>query len=289
MSIANCARSEENSHPPQFLDTNPDLADIVQERWQSSVLGQRGRLGYSCRDARSPSGLYPVAGCRGSATQGQGLAGRSGSTRISAKSGDQMAKRKFAPRQKLFIQEFPVDMNATQAAIRAGYSKKTARAQGHRLLTDADIRAAIVKKVKERADRTEVTADQVVTELALIAFSDMGNYVRLTDDGGVVLDWAEMPEGGTRVVSEITQERFWDGEGENARPVRKTKFKLYDKLAALNGLAKHLGMYIERRELSGPDGKPIQIEDAETYNAKERQQRTEAILDIGRARRTKRA
>jgi phage terminase small subunit len=134
-----------------------------------------------------------------------------------------------------------------------------------------------------------VTADQVVTELALIAFSDMGNYVQLGEDGRVHFDWSEMPDDGTRVISEITQEVTVEGRGDDAENVRKTKFKLFDKLGALTALGKHFGIFIERRELSAPGGGPIQIEDVSTCDAKERHERTEALLDRGRARRTERA
>jgi phage terminase small subunit len=73
------------------------------------------------------------------------------------------------PKRAAFVREYLIDLNATQAAIRAGYSERTARAQGHRLLTDADIGEAIHKGKAERAERTQVTAEMVVTGLQAIA------------------------------------------------------------------------------------------------------------------------
>ena len=74
-------------------------------------------------------------------------------------------------KQLQFVREYLVDMNGTQAAIRAGYSKVGARVQANRLLTNVDVRAAIAKMADKRAKKTEVTQEQVVVELRKIAFS----------------------------------------------------------------------------------------------------------------------
>ena len=156
--------------------------------------------------------------------------------------------RKLTARQQRFVEEYLVDLNATQAAIRAGYSEKAARFTGSENLTKPNIAEAIQKHLKKRSRRTEVTADKVIAEYALVAFADMADYIDFNSAGNVVLDWSQMPEGATKVISEITQEEFVDGKGEDARPVRRTKFKLHSKMSALNDLAKHLGMFIERHE-----------------------------------------
>ena len=87
-------------------------------------------------------------------------------------------------RQERFVAEYLVDLNATQAAIRAGYSAKTARSQGQRLLTNADIQAAIQAAMGERQRRTGVTQDEVVEALAGIAFAEAG------DDSDAVLKYS---------------------------------------------------------------------------------------------------
>jgi phage terminase small subunit len=76
------------------------------------------------------------------------------------------------PKRAAFVREYLIDLNATQAAIRAGYSPKTARAQGCRLLTDADIAAAVQGAQADRAERTLVTAEDVVRGLHGIATGD---------------------------------------------------------------------------------------------------------------------
>lgn len=92
---------------------------------------------------------------------------------------------KLNDRQQLFAQEYLVDLNATQAAIRAGYSQKTARSQGERLLTNVDIAAAIQRGIKERIEKTQITAERVLLELAAIAFMDIE---KLAEVGGKITD-----------------------------------------------------------------------------------------------------
>ena len=105
---------------------------------------------------------------------------------------------KLTPKQARFVQEYLIDLNAAQAAIRAGYSAKTARVIGHENLTKPDIAAAIEKAQAERAERAEVTADWVIDELRKIACANMADYMKSTPEGGIVLDFAESKPRGTR-------------------------------------------------------------------------------------------
>jgi phage terminase small subunit len=91
----------------------------------------------------------------------------------------------LTPKQQTFVDEYLVDLNATQAAIRAGYSKKTARSQGERMLTNVDVAAAIQKGFQKRSERTQITAEKVLLELAVIAFADLQ---QLADMGGRISD-----------------------------------------------------------------------------------------------------
>lgn len=74
-------------------------------------------------------------------------------------------KGKLSPKQQAFVREYLLDLNATQAAIRAGYSPKTARAQGQRLLTNVDIAEAIAEAKAKRAKKVELTAAEVIRRL----------------------------------------------------------------------------------------------------------------------------
>ncbi|MCR4646277.1 MAG: terminase small subunit [Oscillospiraceae bacterium] len=76
-------------------------------------------------------------------------------------------------KQKRFCEEYLIDLNATQAAIRAGYNPKTARSQGQRMLTKVDIVLYLQRLREEQSERTSITADTVLTELQRIALSDV--------------------------------------------------------------------------------------------------------------------
>jgi phage terminase small subunit len=115
----------------------------------------------------------------------------------------------LTPKQQRFVNEYLIDLNATQAAARAGYSKKTANEQGSRLLANVSVSTAITQRMNERSGRLEITQDMVLRELAKIGFSDIRKVVR----------WGE------------TQGR--DG----------LKVKLHDKKGTLVDIGRHLGMF----------------------------------------------
>jgi phage terminase small subunit len=160
---------------------------------------------------------------------------------------------KLTNKQRRFVDEYLVDLNATRAAMRAGYSTKTSHVIGHENINKPEIAAAICKAQEKRAGKVEVTAERVLREYAVLAFSDMAHYLRFAEDGQAFLDWENMPKEATRAISEITQEEYVEG-GEDGRLVRKTKFRLHNKGSALDSVAKHLGMFIERHEITGKDG-----------------------------------
>lgn len=168
---------------------------------------------------------------------------------------------KLTPKHQRFVEEYLLDLNATQAAIRAGYSEKTARVQGCRLLTHADVQSAIAEGRQQIAEKLEVTKDLIVDELAKIGFSNMADYMRAGPDGDPYLDFSGLTRDQAAALSEVTVEDFKDGRGEDARDVRRVKFKLHDKKGALVDLAKLLGFQIDKHEHSGPNGGPIQTEE----------------------------
>ncbi|MDV2934166.1 terminase small subunit, partial [Enterococcus faecalis] len=90
-------------------------------------------------------------------------------------------------KQEQFAKEYLIDLNATQAAIRAGYYSKTAYSQGQRLLKNVEIQTRISELMNERSRRTEITADRVIQEIAKIAFSDIGEYMTWDQDGNITM------------------------------------------------------------------------------------------------------
>ena len=163
-------------------------------------------------------------------------------------------------KQRAFSREFLVDFHGTAAAIRAGYAKRSAHVAATRLLKDAKIQTLICETRDRVLDKVELRAEDVVQELMVVAFSSMGDFVTIRDNGTVVLDFTDLPVEAMRAVAEITQEEYLDGRGEDARPVRKSKFKLHNKLRALDLLGRYLNLFsdADRRTVDG--GEQVTLE-----------------------------
>lgn len=143
------------------------------------------------------------------------------------------------PKQAAFVREYLLDLNATQAAIRAGYSEKTAHSQGPRLLEHDGVAAAIQAALDERAERTQVSADRVVAELAAIAFSDLRDVATWGRDWLSLIDSSEIDAGAARAIREVVATTTATEHGESTR----MHVRQHDKLRALELLGKHLGMF----------------------------------------------
>ncbi len=148
-------------------------------------------------------------------------------------------------KQQRFVDEYLIDLNATQAAIRAGYSKQTAYSQGQRLLKHVEIAPLIASRKQAHADKLDITAERVLRELALIGFANMADYMRVGPDGDPYLDFSAITRDQAAALTEVTVEDFKDGRGEDAREVRKVKFKLADKRGALVDLGRHLKLFVD--------------------------------------------
>lgn len=146
----------------------------------------------------------------------------------------------MTPRQEAFVREYLVDLNATQAAIRAGYSARTAASQGERLLRNVEIQAAITDALAQRAERTKIDADWVLTRLAEEVNADVAD---LYDDTGRVKPIREWPEiwrkGLVAGIESFPQEIGRDGEG---KPIMGTGFKI--KLASRDKRIEMLGKHV---------------------------------------------
>lgn len=146
-------------------------------------------------------------------------------------------------KQKLFCDEYLIDLNATQAAIRAGYSPDTAKEIGCENLTKPNIRAHIDRAMAERSKRTGVNADRVVMELAKIAFINAVDVIN-ADDATLRDDAA--PED-TAAIQSVKVKTIPTKDGEGI----EREIKMADKIKALELLGKHLGMFKDKLELSG--------------------------------------
>ena len=162
-------------------------------------------------------------------------------------------------RQWLFCQEFVVDENAAQAAIRAGYGEKGAKQQAARMLPNVDLQRALAALRAARAQRLEITADRVVQELALVAFSDIGQVMDFTGANVKLRPANAIQEQARRALASMKVKRYLEGHGDDAREVEVTEFKFWDKLSALLKLGQHLGMFTHQVEHTGENGGAIPI------------------------------
>lgn len=145
-------------------------------------------------------------------------------------------------KQALFALEFLKDFNATQAAIRAGYSKKAARVHGLDLLQKPVIQDFIAKAQKELQERTKLSLEDLANEMRKLAFVNMQDYMSVGADGDPYLDWSKLTREQAAALCEVTVEDFKDGRGKDARDVRKVRFKLADKRQSIMDLGKLLGV-----------------------------------------------
>lgn len=152
----------------------------------------------------------------------------------------------MTPRQEAFVREYLIDLNATQAAIRAGYSEKTAGQQGEQLLKNLEIADAVQAAMANRAHRLEISADRVLQELARLAFFDPATLGEAGINGPE--DIGKLPEHVRKAIVGWS----WDKAGNFT-------LKLADKISALEKLGRHLKLFTERHEHTGPNGGPIEI------------------------------
>ena len=142
----------------------------------------------------------------------------------------------LTPKQQRFVEEYLIDLNATQAAIRAGYSERTAKSIGQENLTKPDIQKAIQEAQNKLTERTEITQDYVLTNIQKVIERCMQQEAVLARDGSPLL--VEGPEGDLVPLFE---------------------FKETGALKGLELLGKHLGMFKEKIELTGKDGSSLGI------------------------------
>lgn len=138
-----------------------------------------------------------------------------------------MAKRELTAKQQMFVREYLIDLNATQAAIRAGYASKNADKIGYQLIGKTLVRAALMEAQKSRAEKVDLDAQWVLARFKLVSDRCV--------QGEPVLDKEGNPTGEWR----------FDAAGAN----RATEM-----------IGKHLGMFTDKLELAGKDGGPIQTQ-----------------------------
>lgn len=174
---------------------------------------------------------------------------------------------KLTEKQKRFCDEYLIDLNATQAAIRAGYSPKGMNKRVTRMMANEGIMNYIQQHMKDREKRTEITQDKVLKELAAIAFSNGSKYAKIVDkkvydeEGKPIIDF----ETGEQLTYKTVEFKNTDDLKEEKKAIFSIhkgkdgiKVETYDKMKALELLGKHLGMFTNKVEVSGNVNNPFE-------------------------------
>lgn len=156
------------------------------------------------------------------------------------------------PQQEMFCQEFLIDLNATKAAERAKYSKKTARIKGSQLLAIVNIQMRIKELMRKREKRTEITQDRVLKEFACLGFSNIKDYINKDSSTEGFIVFKNMDKISKKKARAIESIKVNVKEG-------KVEFKLHSKTKTLEMIGRHLGMFIDKFEV-GDELKKLLVE-----------------------------
>lgn len=161
---------------------------------------------------------------------------------------------------ELFCLEYLKDFNGGRAAIAAGYSSKS---DGHmvnasRILARDDVKARLAELSQKKCEKLEITSERVLAELAKLGFANMEDYIGRTPSGDIYTDFSKLTREQAAAIQEITVDEYTEGRGDAARDVKRVKFKLAEKRGSLELLGKYLKLFVDRQELTGPDGGPVE-------------------------------
>lgn len=151
---------------------------------------------------------------------------------------------KLTDRAARFVQEYLIDLNREKAAVRAGYSAKSARTQAYTLMQNPDVIKAMDAGKKLIAERAMINQDEVIKELALIGFADMQDFIKVDESGCVtVLPLESLPKGKSRIIKRVKERRIIKAcQGTKDKPSEDTvleatlEFELHDKVKSLLGI-----------------------------------------------------
>ena len=175
---------------------------------------------------------------------------------------------KLTEKQKRFCDEYLIDLNATQAAIRAGYSPKGMNKRVTRMMANEGIMNYIQQHMKDREKRTEITQDKVLKELAAIAFSNGSNYAKVVEKkaynekGEPIIDEETGQQLTYKVVDMVLTDDLSDIDKKAIASIKRGKngieVSTCDKVRALELLGRHLGMFTNKVEVSGNVNNPFE-------------------------------
>ncbi len=178
----------------------------------------------------------------------------------------------LSAKHQLFVHEYLIDLNATQAAIRAGYSERTAGSFGHDLLKKPEIKAAIEAVQSKRVARLEATGDRVALELMRIAFSKLDDVMTWDESNARLVPSAELSPDVTPAIKEVRAQSTTTYTKDGDKQVHAdTRIVMHNKGGALESLVKLLGLTppTEEPEEQGPRRVRIELDTTNRLTAGE--------------------
>ena len=152
-----------------------------------------------------------------------------------------------ATRLNRFVSEYLVDFNGKRAAQAAGYSKNSAAFYASKLLKNDKVQQILRDRLEKQINKIDLTSEKVLSELSLLGFSNMLDYITTNQYGDAYIDLSRITREQAAAISEITVDEYTDGRGDEARNVKRTKLKLTDKVRSLELLGRYLKLFEETR------------------------------------------
>lgn len=165
---------------------------------------------------------------------------------------DLLAGLTLTPNQLRFAIEYVKDFNPKEAAIRAGQTQKAASKHAWEMLRVGAVADAVSRLTRVEMDARQLSVTRVLNEVESLAFARIGDVIEVHGSVVIFKDWESIPEGAKAAIAEVANVKDADG-------MVGVKVRFHNKLEALTLLMKHMGMLIERREVSGPGGGPIPV------------------------------
>lgn len=144
--------------------------------------------------------------------------------------------------QQLFVAEYLIDLNATQAAIRAGYVVKGAPQTAYKLMCKVEIIDAIALAMKDRSDRLKISQDRTLLEIAKRAYTGYSRFITVDESGNPKLNLTNCTTDELDCITDALTETVMDG----SERVRKVRIKIADNAKYLELLMRHLGMFNDK-------------------------------------------
>jgi phage terminase small subunit len=164
--------------------------------------------------------------------------------------------KRLTEKEQLFVAEYLISFNASDAYRKAGYKGKSANQLAYRLLTKPHIQYEVQKQKKSMIDKIGLTQEMVLAEICKVGFASMRQFMHIDAEGQPQINLTDTPDDDLDALSETSTETILEKTGMDAdgKPVfsqvRKTKIKLHDKLNALEKLARYTGVFEKEAELA---------------------------------------